>query len=624
MGEGRPDILRFGSFELDVRSGELRREGSVVRLQGQPIELLSLLAERAGEVVTREEIQRRVWKNGTFVDFEQGINACVRQIRAAIGDPFEAPRFIQTLPRRGYRFIAPVARVGPPPSAAVAAPVAASRPQRPRLAGSIAAGLLLVATVAAIGWSRASRVAAASPGGAPVVIVLPYRNLSGDPSQGFVCDGLTEELITQLSRRYGRELGVIARTTTMTYRDSTKSAREIAAEVGAGYVLEGSVRAERDRVRITSQLIRAVDEVHLWAGNHDRRLGDTLALESEVSAQIARALALRILPDGAQASAATTPAAYRDYLRGRAALADVPAPRIDEARSAFESAVAEDPGFAPAWTSLARARWMQGAPESAAEASARDALRRALALDDSLSDAHAALAEIRFYHDWDFEGARAEWERALELNPGSAELRHDFAAYWGARGRHDEALRLVGEALRLDPLAPDVLSDVGWYSYFARRYDDAVRLSRETLARTPDFFWAQRCLALSAMLKGDLAAAVPALRAEMLGRGAPPGSVAGLDGADPTAAVRAYWTWDLDRRVARRGKPGASPADEAVARLALGDREGAITALEAAVGMRAGWILPFLGVDPFFDPLRSEPRFERVLDRIGIGPAASR
>jgi len=189
---------------------------------------------------------------------------------------------------------------------------------------------------------------------------------------------------------------------------------------------------------------------------------------------------------------------------------------------------------------------------------------------------------------------------------------------------NDEALKLVSAALRLDPLAPDVLSDVGWYSYFARRYDDAIRLSSGTLARTPGFFWARRCLALSAMLKGDVAAAVPSLRDEMRGRGAPAERVSSLDVADPPGAVRAYWTWDLERRVASRGSPGASPADEAVARLALGDRDGALSALETAAEMRRGWILPFLGVDPFFDPLRSDPRFEHLLARIGLPPATPR
>jgi serine/threonine-protein kinase len=377
------------------------------------------------------------------------------------------------------------------------------------------------------------------------------------------------------------------------------------------------VRLDGERLRVTSQLVRAADEVHLWAGNHDRRLDDLLKVQSEVSAQVAGALALQILPAGSGEAAEATPAAWREYLRGRAALGEEDSPRPAEAQAAFLRAVALDPGFARAWLALARTRWMLGATPRESAVASREDLAKSLDLDDSLAEAHATLAEIRFYVDWDFEGARAEWERALELDPGSAGIRHEFAAYWGSLGRHDEALRLVNEALRLDPLSPGVLSDVGWYSYFARRYGDAILRSRETLSRTPGYFWAGRCIVLSAMLAGDPAAAVPVVRDEMKGRGAAPSILSALDAANAPAAVRAYWGWDLDRRLAHPGGSGGSPADVAVARLALGDREGALAGLEKAVNARWGWILPFLGVDPFFDTLRREPRFERLLDRIG-------
>jgi TolB-like protein/DNA-binding winged helix-turn-helix (wHTH) protein/Tfp pilus assembly protein PilF len=627
MAEGRSDLLHFGPFELDQRSGELRREGERLKLQGQPIELLALLASRSGEVVTREEIRDRVWGSGTFVDFDQGINACVRQIRAALGDSHETPRFIQTLPRRGYRFLAPV-RSSPPaeepastlrrplPASVLAAGVATPRRAAPgRLFVVAAAGLVLAMTLTLVGWN--GPLPAGAPAARPVLAVLPYANLSGDSSQDYLADGLTEELIAQISRRYGRRLGVIARTTSMSYRGSTLSAREIAARVKADYVLEGSLRREGDRVRVTSQLVRASDEVHIWSASHDRVTGEFLPLQIDLSRQIAGALALQILPEGVREAAAAAPGAYDAYLRARGHLRP-PSPKPREALRELERAVALDPGFARAWIALARVRRQASNGDAEALRDAREAARKALMLDDALPEAHAFLADVAFYHDWDVEAARREWERALELDPGSAELRHALAAYWSATGRHDEALRLMAESERLDPLAPAVVSDVGWYAYFARRYDAAIEGSRRTLEHAPSYYWARRCILLAAISKGDARAAVAAGRAEMESRQASPEQVAALGAPDPREALTAYWRWDLTATQAALAKGTVTHAELAIAHLGVGDREAALEALDDAVTERRGWILPFLNVDPYFDPLRDDPRFAAILERIGI------
>jgi len=634
--DGRdPDLLRFGLFELDLRSGELRREGSLLRLQGQPIELLAVLAGKAGEVVTREEIQRRIWRSETHVDFDQGINTCIRQIRSALGDVAENPRFIQTLPRRGYRFLASVTPVHlagrepadaaphEPPRAAALPSSESKRALSRTVVSTMGMALLAVTALTLLAWKRGSGETAAPQAARPVVAVLPYRNLSGDPNQDYVCDGFTEELITQLSRRYGRHLGVIARTSVMTYKDGAAGVKEIAAALGADYVVEGSLRREGDRVRVTSQLIRASDATHLWAGNHDRRLGDLLKLQGEVSGLIAGALAVQILPGEATERAATTAEAYDAYLKGKAIFAEGTLDAAKRSIEALERSVALDPAFAPAWAALAHVQRVTAFPRDRTADTGMEALRKALALDDDLPEAHAEMADKLFYFDWDFEGARAEWERALELDPGSASIRHDLAAYWGASGRHAEALRLVGEALKLDPLAPDVLSDVGWYSYFARRYDDAIERSVQTLRTSPHFFYAERCITLASMMRGDPARAIPTVREQMVSRRADPNDLRLLDDPDPAAALRAYWRWDREIQGRRVSKGWGSPSDVAVARLALGDREGALDALEEAVEGRNGWILPFLGVDPLFDAVRAEPRFRKIIERIGIVPAAS-
>lgn len=621
--EGTPRVLRFGAFELDATREELRKRGVAVKLQAQPLKVLELLAARSGELVSRRQIQEHVWGAETFVDFEQGINVCIRQIRQALGDSAGSPRFVETVPRRGYRFLAPVEQ----PPAVVPPP--APRRRRPWIlaaaATALAAGALVVSA-----WMLATEPQGAGATGGSLLLVLPFENYSAEASADYLSDGLTEELITEISRRYGGRLGVIARTSTMKYKETSQSIAEIAAELGVDYVLEGSVRRQGDRVRVTAQLIRAAGETHIWAGNYDRDFADVLALETEVSEKIGQALALklRLLPTGQPPTTAVTPAAAHEaYLKGhfelnRQALT-IPASRdlLESAQSHLERALRIDPGFAPAYLDLATVyRSLPGSHEGARRA--RESLERALALDDLLAPAHLQMAKLRFYYDWDLEGARQSFERALEIDPGFAQAYHDFAAYFSVTGRHRQAVASVEQALRLDPLSPAVASDVGWYFYFGRRYSEAVEHCRRTLEMAPGYHWAEECLLLAATAGGDLDTAVEQARRDMQKVAASDAALARLDEADAGKALDAYWRWRLARlqATAERGRvPAVMFAD---VHMALGDGDAAIDSLELAVEERAGWTLPFLPVHPLFDPLRSDPRFVAVLERIASGAPA--
>jgi TolB-like protein/DNA-binding winged helix-turn-helix (wHTH) protein/Flp pilus assembly protein TadD len=595
--EKQPVRFRFGVYELDTRRGELRRSGVLVRLQAKPLRLLGLLVSRANQTVSREDIRQHVWPSDVHVEFDQGINACIKQIRAAFQDSADVPRVVQTVQRGGYCFLLPVEPlVEPGPS---------PRPSKPwgRRAVWAVAGVVTLVLLGAVLQSHRSQ---------PVLAVLPFSVFGGEKEDAFFRDSLADEVITQLGRRYGARLAVIARTSVMKYQDTTKGIGTIGKELGADFVLEGSVRRVGARVRINAQLIRVADESHVWASAFQRESGDLLKLQVELGETIADGLALKLMPNAGAMAGATTPEAYERYLAGRHMLS---VGRPGKARQALESVVASDPGFAPAWAALARAYTALG-PDADTRQRARDAITRALALDDQLPEAHDLLAIIRFYQDYDLEGARQAFERAIEQNPGYAQAHEDFAAYFSVLGRHDEAIAEVQQARRLDPLSSMVNSDVGWYYYFARRYDEAVEHSKRTLALDPKFFWANLCIQLSYLQRPDWQGAVPFARQEMIDAGASKGLLDALKSPDRKTALGAYWRWRFDSLVEQRRREPVDPSVFAQLHMALGEPDKAMAELEEAFDTRAGWILPFLKVDPVFDPLRADPNFRDLTARI--------
>lgn len=608
--------VRFGAFEADFEREELLRNGVAVKLPAQPFSILELLVRRAGRVVTREEIREAVWGSDTYVDYEQGINVAVGQIRTALDDKASSPRFVETVPRKGYRFTAPVEIVGE------STDLAATSPHRRRtaLVVGLLAALALLAVVTIRVWNHTgTAVETPAPTDAVSqelrVLVLPFEEWTAERDVPYLGDGLTEELITELSRRYGHQMGVIARTTSMRYRDADRSARELGEELRVSHVVEGSVRREDDRLRVTAQLIRTADEEHVWAGTYDRTLGDVLALQSELAERIAQALELQLLPTGdAPRTAASREDAVYAYLQAKELRQRSESYQdLYDAEEILDRALELDPGLTPAWIEMAELQRSLTPPREHAPR-AREALDRALALDDGSPLAHHVLANLHFYYDWDFDGARREWERALEENPAFAEAHHAYAAWFSIHGRHAEALRQVEQALALDPFSPGVASDVGWYSYFADRPEEAVERSFDTLERvSPRFFWSERLILLTAQSVGRVDEAARLARQRILDHG--------YDGPlpeDPEELMDFYWRRRLEIETREVAAGRLSPTFLATTYMMLDRPEDALDALEEAYRRRTGWILPFLGVHPLFDPLRDDPRFQDLLRRIGV------
>jgi len=467
---------RFGLFEIDSRAGELRKQGTRLRLRGRPIDILLILLASPGQVITREDLRAKLWPADTFVDFDHGLHSAVNRLREALGDSADNPRFIETLPRKGYRFIAPVTCVALAPPAPVPVPSAIDAEAAPelrqvapktsgaasteaprRLRGwAIAAALAVVTTTAVAGvavWRAGGRPST----GKMTIAVLPFENLSGDPQQDYFSDGFTEELIAELGMLQPDRLVVIGRTTSMLYKGARKTIGEIGHELGATYLLDGSVRRSANRVRITAQLVETASMTNLWAQSYERDVTDVLQIQSDVAQQIGRSLALALT------AAARSPAsersasfaAYEHYMRGRFFREQATEDGARKAIDYFERAVAEDPNYAAAYAGIADAYRLLGAPgwevdsPSSLLSRAKTAVERALALDPNLPEAHAVVAMIKFNYDWDLAGAESAIREALRLNPSFAQAHQYYSSILTAMKRPDEAIAAALRFVRL-------------------------------------------------------------------------------------------------------------------------------------------------------------------------------
>jgi TolB-like protein/DNA-binding winged helix-turn-helix (wHTH) protein/Tfp pilus assembly protein PilF len=643
---GIPDSIRFGAdFEFDLNAYRLSRSGRALKLERIPIEVLALLLEHRGELVTREQLVERIWGKGAFLDTDNSINGAVRKVRQVLRDDPEQPRFIQTITGKGYRFIAPVTGFVPAPSLDLPRPVVVPHVRPPDLrppvtpaAGNQSRGrwplllgifaLLLVIAVFALGIyfqrSRA-RLIPAAPAARAMLAVLPFENLTGDSTQDYFSDGLTEEMIAQLGDLDPQHLGVIARTSVMQYKHTTKALDQIGHELGVQYALEGSVRSDSGKLRISAQLIQLKDQTHLWARQYDREPGNVLALQGEIAQETANEIRLkigdpeRINPGPPPVLSPAASAAYVLYLKGLYFSNKRTAEGLQQSIQYFQKAVDKDPVYAQAYAGLAQSYALiagyGGLRPTESMPKARAAARRALELDEHLPEAHSALAVIAQNYDWDWATAEKEYRRAIQLNPNYATAHHWYAECLALQGRFKEAFPEIESARKLDPLSLIVAADYGAILYFSRQYDRAVEQFHSVLEMEPNFPRAHM-LVWAYVQKGQFADALADIEAARNGNNpawswAMVAYVAGRSG-DRARAKLAFE--QLQRMEVRHPLDSLSLA---IAYIGMGDNDKALASLEKAYVEHSS-SLSALKVDPTYDPLRADPRFQQLLHRLRL------
>ena len=637
-----PRRFSFDEFEVDLRSGELWERGNRLRLQDQPFQVLRVLLERRGEIVTRDDLKQTLWPADTFVDFDDGLNTAVRKIRDALGDSAEKPRYIETIPRRGYRFIGCLPNLRPAvlsspaeesndspvqefsrsgPSAPVVLPAPAQLLSiRWRVLLAAAAALALFST--ALVLYRGSSAKGTSQPHIKSLAVLPLKNLSADPTQEYLADGMTEALIGRLAEIH--DLRVISRTSVMQYKDTKKALPEIAKTLGVDAIVEGSVIREGDRIRVHAQLIRAATDEHFWSEAYDRQLRDVLTLQSEVAQSIAQKVEVTITGEERARLTAARPIApevYENYLKGRSILdKSYSRSSLEESIGYFEEATKRDPTFAPAYVGLADAydrlgTIFIGTPPSEVRPKVVNAARKALELDPELAEAHVLLADI-YQQQWHWSDAQGEYKRALDLKPNDAAAHVGFAHWLLCQGRTQEAVTWTERGRELDPIEVSGTS-IGVTLFFAHRYDEAIHELRSVLAVQGDSASALWYLGYSLIAKGQPDDAIPVLEKAVSITNRSPGVIGVLVRAYAHAGRRKDALRLLDELKQRRQK-GYVPAGAFVnAYLGMEDREQAFVWLEHAYQEQSN-ILQFLKVHPYFDPLRDDPRFKDLVHRVGL------
>jgi TolB-like protein/DNA-binding winged helix-turn-helix (wHTH) protein/Flp pilus assembly protein TadD len=611
--------FRFGSIEVDLARGEVRKAGLLIHLAEPQLLVLEMLVERPGALVTRDALRERLWPADSAVDFDRSLNITVRSLREALGDSADTPRFIETLARRGYRFMASVERLDPP-AAAPRSPAGEPRAGTARRRW-VAAGTAFVLATLAAGWWW---LRAAAPPGRVMIAVLPFDNLSGDPGQEYFSDGLTSELIARLGGLEPKGLGVIARTSVMQYKRTRKRANEIGAELGVQYLLESSVRRWRERVRINVRLVHNGQPAPVWSHSFEGDLRDMVSLQKQVAQAVADETRIRLGPrvrTGPARSPAVDPLAYEETLKGRYAWNKRTLPGLREAQAHFQAAIARDPMYAPAHTGLADTYSLMSSygslPPREVFPRAQSAASRGLELDPGSAEAHTSLAYVAHRHGWDWVAAEGAYRRALELNPSYAAARHWFAEYLMVRGRLDEARAQMLQARRLDPLSPRITLDVGLLDYFAGRYAQAAETARRVAALHPRFAPAPIALRQALERQGLYPEAVEALRLTAEALEADPAPADEVAGALEREGAPGYWAALL--RLAERGWPlPLSPAHRANVHAARGENALALQWLERAYAERDEELV-WVAVEPWYEPLRADPRFIDLLARMKLG-----
>jgi TolB-like protein/DNA-binding winged helix-turn-helix (wHTH) protein len=643
--------IRFGAFELNAATGELRKAGITVKLHPQPCRVLLLLTQHAGQIVTREQIREQLWGQHTFVDFEHGINFCIAQVRGTLGDNPEKPRYVETLARRGYRFIAPVsmgaAQTAAPVDVSLSeqsadqSPVTAAAPIEDRESakqirvGAFAANrkylltALCLVVVAAVklgwGWYSRQNVAAIRS-----LAVLPLENLSNDPGQEYFADGMTDALTTDLSQVSA--LRVISRTSAMRYKKTDRSLPQIARELGVDAVVEGTVQRSGNRVRITAQLIQADTDKHIWARSYERDMQDILSLQGDIARTIAQEISVEVKPQEKLRMTRGQPVnlkAIEAYLQGQYHYQNAKElgfhfdkekmheAELNQAVAFFQRAVTEDPNYAPAFVGMGEIWGVPATfpyPPTSMEQPAREALRKALAIDPDLAEAYVDLGRMD-YRYWNWSALEQEAKHAVALKPNLAAAHYLYSAYLGAVGRIEEAME---EAERTQALDPGT-DRVAWMFYCQRRFDRFIELKRSDIARHAfgplDHFQLGYGYERAHMFKeavDEWEAAMSGFSDDNLARALRHGyTKSGF-----TGAMRA-WSAGLESIA----KQGGTVHPDLLAYLysILGEKDRAFAWLEKSMEMHTAQP-PALKIDPTLDELRSDPRFEELLRRVGLSP----
>lgn len=555
-------IWRFGNFEL--KDGELRKGGVNVKLPPQPAAMLELLLEHAGDLVTREQIQQRVWGEQTFADFDRNLNVCMAVLRSSLNDEADSPRFIRTMPKRGYMFLPPVEKVGQ--NVALAAP--ATR----RLSW---AAILIFAAVAlaSIGsaWTLLSRSPISKPVSSRIMVaVLPFE---GDDA---IAAGLLDETISGLGTLQTSRLGVIARTSVLRYRNSPADLKHLARDLQVQYVVEGTLRRDSGRTRVTARLIDLSDESLAWTEVIEGADSDLFQLEQNVSARIAAGVARRLFPQlviSKMPVHETTPKAFEAYRTGRSLQTQGTRGAVQRSLESFEAAIRLDPRYSDAYAALADAcvsMARSGGQSKPFLPRAAEAANHALQLDDSSAEAHLALANVRFWLDWNWAVAEQQYTRALTINPSYAAAHHDYAWFLVAMGRTENGLIALRRAIALDPLSARVNIDAGWLLQQAHRFQEAIAQAKRAQELDPGLEEAKECVARAEFFLGRNRAAPPA---------------------------------------------GRNDYSIAVHLATAGETNAALDALERAFADHSQ-MMPMLNADPAFATLQMQPRFQRLIAKL--------
>jgi TolB-like protein/DNA-binding winged helix-turn-helix (wHTH) protein/Flp pilus assembly protein TadD len=629
MEKLRPtSVISFGAYEINLRSGELRKSGVKIKLQPQPFKLLEILLERPGQVVTREELRSQIWPKESFGDFDQAVNIAIAKLRVALADSADNPRYIETIPRRGYRFIGQVAGLPDdfgrasfatsPSELARISPGTASETPKPLVASRLLLVLALSFCLAAIlgylAWRWRNHSRATAPPDSPIqsLAVLPLENLSGD-AQDYFADGMTDELITDLAQIGA--LRVISRTSVMPYKNVREPLPVIARALNVDAIVEGTVLRSGNRVRITAQLVLASADKHLWAKSYEGDLGDTLSLQKQVANAIADQIRIELTPreqSVLQKVASVNPEAYDDYLKGRFFLNKRNS--NEKAQAYFQLAIGKDPSYAPPYAGLADIYLLADNPRQA-----RESLEKALILDNQLAEAHNSLAQLLYHFDHDWVASENEFKRALDLDANYAPAHHWYSMYLALIGRKTQALDEARKAYQLDPLSPVVGANLAKILQENAQYEEAIEQAKRTLELEPNSAVTHAVLGIVHEDQKMYAEAIAEYKSA-LELGGAPGEMRGLLGYIYAITGDQRNAKIMINELKQLWPTHAHAAlDLAIVYCGLGQKDQALDWLKKASDANVGDLI-VISHDRHFDSLRSDDRFRALIKQVGSLP----